>query len=151
MLGASGLAVVAGSFGSWNACPTDPCGDGGGLTVILERSGVQFGLGIVSAILGTAIVLAAVWAASRPGRSRASAVRRAAAVGAVAAAGTMIVLAVHLIVEYVVRNEVLAPLYPGFFVAAAGAGLGLGSAIALRRAGGRETVPADRDGLARGP
>jgi hypothetical protein len=47
-----GLVVVWGSFSTWGACPKTPCEGDFGLFVIYERSGVDFGPGIITAVLG---------------------------------------------------------------------------------------------------
>ena len=126
---ASGLAIILGSFGGWSACPHDPCGEGGGLMVILEQSGVQFGAGVGTAVLGS--VMAAAGLMSRQGRWRDLAI----AIAVVSAIGTLALLAFHLLTEYVVRNEVLPWPYGGFFLTLLGAVVGLSAALGLRRQG----------------
>src|SRR5258706_12976694 len=119
LVAVGGPATVLGSFGTWKACPHNPCGEGGGLTVILEQSGVQFGPGVATAILG--VVMATAGLMSSPQRWRDLAI----AVAVVSAIGTLSVLALHALIEYGVRNEVLPAPYRGLFLTFAWASLGL--------------------------
>lgn len=127
LLVVGGLATVLGSFGTWNACPHDPCGEGGGVTVILEQSGVQFGAGVATAIMGAVMAIAGLM--SRRQRWRDLAI----AVATVSAIGTFAVLALHMLIEYVIRNEVLSAPYGGFFLTLLGGVVGLTAALGLRR------------------
>jgi hypothetical protein len=53
-----GFVVLVGSFLDWGTCPDTSCGkDGGALFVLVDKSGIDFGPGILTALLG--IVLAA--------------------------------------------------------------------------------------------
>jgi hypothetical protein len=57
-----GLVVVWGSFSTWVACPKKPCEGDFGLFVIYERSGVDFGPGIITAVLGLLLAVLGIYA-----------------------------------------------------------------------------------------
>jgi hypothetical protein len=68
VVGAAGVAAIAGgivaaigSASTWGACPQDPCGaDGLGLQVVLERTGLALGFGLVTLVLALVAVLLAI-------------------------------------------------------------------------------------------
>jgi hypothetical protein len=52
-----GLLSIIGSFLVWSTCPDTSCGGGGpALFVLVDRSGIQWGEGVVTALLGAAIM-----------------------------------------------------------------------------------------------
>jgi hypothetical protein len=53
-----GLAVLVGSFGTWDICPKFPCEGAFGFFALADRSGIGIGPGVVTAELG--LLLAAV-------------------------------------------------------------------------------------------
>lgn len=64
-----GLAIVVGSFTTWGACSGIPCEGPGQLFMIWERTGVSFGPGIVTALLG--LLMVALGIDATRGRDRA--------------------------------------------------------------------------------
>jgi len=66
-LAIGGFAVLLGSFMTWSTCPDSSCGGGGGLPSFFPMSGIEFGLGVVTAVLGILLVLAGVDAYRRGG------------------------------------------------------------------------------------
>lgn len=88
-----GIVTVIGSFSTWGACPLEPCGAEFGLTVLSERSGVEFGAGIVTAILGALLAVLGVIA-------RRNIDRRVPLAGVVAAGGVLIAVGIHLVIVY---------------------------------------------------
>jgi hypothetical protein len=96
-----GLAVVVGSYWAWDSCPKEPCEGPGGLFHIYSRSGIEAGPGLVTVVLGVALVVLGLgsllwWAESR----------WPAAVSIVLSGGVILVLA-----GYMVRVR-LVPEYP---------------------------------------
>jgi hypothetical protein len=81
-----GTLVVLGSFSVWGACSQEPCDPELALLMhIYERSGVDLGWGIVTAVLGAAVLVLAVSALL--GRGRRPLLERLAAVGILLAVG----------------------------------------------------------------
>jgi hypothetical protein len=53
----AGLLSIIGSFLTWSTCPDTSCGgEGLAFFVLVDRSGVEWGEGVVTALLGAAIV-----------------------------------------------------------------------------------------------
>jgi hypothetical protein len=53
----AGLLTIIGSFLTWSICPDTSCGDEGpALFVLVDRSGVEWGEGVVTTLLGAFIV-----------------------------------------------------------------------------------------------
>jgi hypothetical protein len=69
-LAIGGLAVFLGSFMTWSTCPDSSCGGSGGFPASFPMSGIEFGLGVVTAILGVQLALAGVDAYRRRGATR---------------------------------------------------------------------------------
>ena len=66
----AGLGVIIGSFLTWDMCLHVPCeADGPYLSAIWQRSGVEIGPGILTAVCGLLIALAGSFALWRGGRS----------------------------------------------------------------------------------
>jgi hypothetical protein len=86
-----GFLVVLGSFSAWGACSQDPCHPALlGLMHFYERSGIDVGWGIVTAVLGCVLLLLGVSALR--GRARRPLVERGAALGIVLAVGLHLLL-----------------------------------------------------------
>lgn len=91
---AGGILVVLGSFSAWGACSQEPCDpELLGLMDIYERSGVDLGWGIVTAVLGGVLLLLGVNAVS--GRARHPLVERVAALGILLAVGLHLFLSTY--------------------------------------------------------
>lgn len=58
----SGAATVDGSLRDWGACSKEPCEGAGGLFHLFWRTGVDLGPGVVTAVLGVALVFAGLFA-----------------------------------------------------------------------------------------
>ena len=89
-----GTLVVLGSFSVWGACSSEPCDpEVLGLLYVYERSGVDLGWGIVTAVLGAAVLVLAVGALL--GRGRRPLLERLAAVGILLAVGLHLYLSTY--------------------------------------------------------
>ena len=65
-----GVVSVWGSFEAWGVCGNEPCeGPGGQLPHLFIRSGVAFGFGVATALVGFLLVLLGVASAWRRGSS----------------------------------------------------------------------------------
>lgn len=95
-----GLVVLIGSFSIRGACPSEPCGADGGLFHMYERTGVEFGPGIVTAFLGAALIGLGGVATRDVGRL-------APVVGVVAAAGVLTTVVIHLVIVYSGENKIV--------------------------------------------
>lgn len=84
-----GVLVILGSFATWGACAQEPCDpDVLGLMHIFERSGVDLGWGLVTAVLGVAALVLGLIALR--GRGRRPLFER------IVALAVLIVVGVHL-------------------------------------------------------
>ena len=89
-----GTLVVLGSFSVWGACSSEPCDPELALLMhISERSGVDLGWGIVTAVLGAAVLVLGVSALL--GRGRRPLLERLAAVGILLAVGLHLYLSTY--------------------------------------------------------
>lgn len=110
-----GLATSIGSFLTWGACPLEPCGGDFRITVIYERSGVQFGPGMVTAILGALLALLGFIASRKVDRM-------VSLIGIVAAGGALITIGIHLLMVYGNEGDIVTGLpYLGLYITAIGA------------------------------
>jgi hypothetical protein len=113
-----GMLVVLGSFSNWGACAQEPCDpELLGLMHIYERSGVDLGWGIVTAVLGAAVLVLAT--STLFGRGRRPLVER------VAALGILLALGIHLyLTAYgpsAADDGLIGTPYVGVYVTAIGA------------------------------
>ena len=82
-----GVVVALGSFATWDICPDTSCGrGGGGFMVLVDRSGIDTGPGIVTLGLGVALALAGLDAFRRGGWSPVWALAVTMALAAIAVA-----------------------------------------------------------------
>lgn len=122
-----GLVTLAGSFATWGDCAGYPCEGPLQLFFIFERSGVDFGPGLVTAALGLLIVILGIAAT----RGRRHAVRPE--VPLIVASAALVVVG-----AYVVRVHVI-PLYSvygpreGVIFVVTGATAALIASVRLRR------------------
>lgn len=66
----AGNLSVLGSFMTWDICPDSSCHrGGGGFMALWPTSGVEFGPGIASVVLGILLVVVGLWALRAPGRA----------------------------------------------------------------------------------
>lgn len=142
---AGGASVALGSFTEWGVCPKDPCEGFGGLFRMLPVYGVDFGPGVLTALLGVFLVVVGLDAFRRGGESPD---RRAACA---AATGVLMILALWLIRMYAFPLYGLyGPRGDFFFVLPGGLLAAIGSRAirdpeALRsRAGTGSSVGTDR-------
>jgi hypothetical protein len=122
---AGGMLVVLGSFSVWGACPLEPCGGDFGLAVIYERSGIQFGPGVVTAILGVLLALLGFIASRKLDRM-------VPLIGVVAAGGVLITIGIHLLTVYGGESDIVTgPPYLGLYITAIGSILCLAASVRL--------------------
>jgi hypothetical protein len=69
LLALAGLMVVYGSFATWDTCPKFPCEGSFGFFSLLNRSGVDLGIGMITAELGLLLSIAGIAAFRRGGTS----------------------------------------------------------------------------------
>jgi hypothetical protein len=136
-----GLTIVWGSFSTWGACDKEPCEGDFGLLHIFERSGVDVGLGVVTAILGLLLAGLGIYALLNPrvGRPRVGRPRLAI----VAAASVLAAICIHLVRIYVIDDYdgFYGPPYSGLYVTALGGLIALaGGAAVAGRASGWTTI-----------
>ena len=122
-----GTVTVIGSFSTWGACPLEPCGGELGLTVLYERSGIEFGPGIVTAILGALLALLGVLA-------RRNIDPRVPLVGVVAAGGVLIAVGIHLVFVYG-GDIVTGSPYLGLYFTVIGGVVSLAASLRMRQLG----------------
>jgi len=66
----AGNLAILGSFSTWDTCPDSSCHRGGGaLMALWETSGVEFGPGIATVVLGIVLVVVGLWALRAPVRA----------------------------------------------------------------------------------
>jgi hypothetical protein len=66
----AGNLAILGSFSTWDTCPDSSCHRGGGaLMALWETSGVEFGPGIATVVLGILLVVVGLWALRAPIRA----------------------------------------------------------------------------------
>jgi hypothetical protein len=128
-----GIAAVIGSFSTWGACPLEPCGGEFGLTVLYERSGIEFGLGIVTAILGALLAVLGILAPRTTDR-------RLPSVGVIAAGGVLIAVGVHLVLVYG-GDIVTGSPYLGLYITVVGGVVSLIASVRLRSLRGSRPSP----------
>jgi hypothetical protein len=88
-----GVIVAVGSLATWDICPDSSCGDDGGLLALMhlvDRSGIEVGLGIVTLVLGAALALVGLDAVRRGGWSPVRWLAVALALLAIAVAATFL-------------------------------------------------------------
>jgi len=118
---AGGFLVILGSFSVWGACSAYPCTVGD--TELLqfpsayERSGVDLGWGIVTAVLGAVVVVAAL--SVQLGR------RRHGLVEGLSAAGVLLAVGLHLYLSTygpsAADDGLTGPAYSGVYLTVIGA------------------------------
>jgi hypothetical protein len=138
-----GLTVVWGSFSTWGACDKEPCEGAGGLLHIFERSGVDVGLGVVTAILGLLLAGLGIYALLNPRVCRPR-------LAVLAAASVLAAICIHLVRVYVIDDYdgFYWPPYFGLYVTALGGLIALAGGAwqwqVVRRAGRRSPSAASR-------
>ena len=119
----AGNLSVLGSFSTWDTCPDSSCHRGGGaLMALWETSGVEFGPGIATVVLGILLVVVGLWALRAPDR--------AAPVGLLAGSTVVLTTVAFYLRMHVFTDERYYGPDMGLFVVALG---GLIAIIASRR------------------
>jgi hypothetical protein len=119
----AGYLAVLGSFSTWDICPDSSCHRGGGaLMALWETSGVEFGPGIATVVLGILLVVVGLWALRAPAR--------AGLVGLLAGSTVVLTTVVFYLRMHVSTDERYYGPEMGLFVVALG---GLIAAFASRR------------------
>lgn len=110
------VAIVVGSLSTWGICPDTSCGEeGGALFVVVERSGLNWGAGILTLILGLALAAIAIDAMRGRERPRAWMASLGASIGAVGVAVAWVVR-MYLVPEFLLYG----PAFGVFLVLAGG-------------------------------
>jgi hypothetical protein len=142
-----GIATIIGSFSTWGACPLAPCGSDFGLSVIREQSGVQFGPGVVTAILGGLLAVLGVFGSRKVDRL-------IPLLGFFAAVGALTAVALHLVIVYGGGEDiVIGTPYVGLYITVIGAVVGLAASLRarnLRSSGPSSARPAPGQAPGRG-
>jgi len=121
-----GIATMIGSFSTWGACPLAPCGSDFGLSVVREQSGVEFGAGVVTAVLGRLLIVLGVFGSRKVGRL-------IPLLGVFAAAGVLTAVAIHLVMVYGGPGDrVIGTPYLGLYLTVIGAVLALAASLRAR-------------------
>lgn len=121
-----GIATIIGSFSTWGACPLAPCGSDFGLSVIREQSGVQFGAGVVTAVLGGLLIVLGVFGSRKVGPL-------IPLLGVFAAVGVLTAVAIHLVRVYGgAGDNVTGMPYVGLYITVIGAVIGLAGSLRAR-------------------
>lgn len=121
-----GIATIVGSFSTWGACPLAPCGSDFGLSVIREQSGVEFGAGVVTAVLGGLLIILGVFGSRKVGPL-------IPLLGVLAAVGVLTAVAIHLVRVYGgAGDNVTGTPYLGLYITVIGAVLGLAASLRAR-------------------
>jgi hypothetical protein len=121
-----GIATIMGSFSTLGACPLEPCGSDFGLTVIREQSGVEFGAGVITAVLGGLLIILGVFGSRKVGRL-------IPLLGVFAAVGVLTAVAIHLVRVYGgAGDNVTGTPYLGLYITVIGAVLGLAASLRAR-------------------
>lgn len=121
-----GIATIIGSFSTWGACPLAPCGSDFGLSVIREQSGVQFGPGVVTAVLGGLLTVLGVYGSRKVDRL-------IPLLGFFAAVGVLTAVAFHLVMVYGgAGDRVTGTPYLGLYITVIGAVVGLAGSLRAR-------------------
>jgi hypothetical protein len=124
-----GLAALWGSFEPWGTCPDTACGEERlAFFVLVDKTGVDFGLGVVTALLGLALAIIGI-AAFRQGG--ASPWRTPSVVLALAALLTVGAFVVRM---YVLPEFLLYGPGTGVYLVAAGAVMAATAGVRVRKA-----------------
>jgi hypothetical protein len=111
-----GFAVIGGSFANWGVCPKIPCEGDFGLFSLFERSGIDFGPGVVTAMLGLLLALTGLYAIRRRG------VLPFATLPLVAAALVLLIIGAYVVrVHFFPEFSIDGPSLGVYFVAGGGA------------------------------
>lgn len=127
-LSVGAVAVVFGSLLTWGTCPDSSCGGDGGLMVLVDRSGTEFGPGLITLGLGLLLLAIGMDAFRRGGSSPAWAAWAAALVFALTAIATVGFFFLRM---YVFAFLLYGPGL-GVYVVALGALVAMVAAIRLR-------------------
>lgn len=122
----AGALIILGSFSTWSICPKDPCEGDAGLFHIYFRSGLDAGPGLVTAILGLAIVAAGLFAWRRHEQ-------QAALVAGIAAAAELIVVTAYVVRVHVSPTYQVSGPAEGVVLAIIGGVIALVASIQIRR------------------
>ena len=122
-----GIAVIVGSFLPWGTCPDTRCGaEGVGFFVLVERSGIDFGPGILTGIGG--VLMAACGAAL----FRAPGVRLFRTAPLLLAALVVVIVAGFVLRMYVFPEFLLYGPNVGVYTAAIGGVIGGAAGLGLK-------------------
>jgi hypothetical protein len=131
-----GIATIIGSFSTWGACPLAPCGSDFGLSVIREQSGVQFGPGLVTAVLGGLLTILGVIGTRKVDRL-------IPLLGFFAGVGALTTVALHLVMVYGgAQDIVIGTPYAGLYITVIGALTGLAASLRARNVRSSQLPPA---------
>jgi hypothetical protein len=120
----AGAAMVIGSFMTWGSCSLYPCGAEFGFPVGTNQSGVEFGPGIATALLGTVLVILGM-EATRIDR------RPPMMLAVTASIGALLAIAVHLFAAYATDDQYVSEPYRGLYVTTVAAVVSLLASVRL--------------------
>jgi hypothetical protein len=107
----AGNLAVLGSFSTWDICPDSSCyRSGGGYMALWPTSGVEFGPGIATVVLGILLVVVGLWALRAP--------VRAGLVGLLAGSAVVLTTVVFYLRMHVLTDERYYGPEMGLFVVA---------------------------------